>query len=107
MGLRKGVECFKKKKEMRETGGPSPRLHRKLRKGTEVILKAVVDAAQRTPSLRKIILKTLLIISQCERPKLSNDSNPTRNKQENGADMAVCMQKRSTEKSLSLCDILS
>lgn len=102
MGLRKGV--FKK---MRETGGPSPRLHRRLRKRTKVILKAVVDTGQRAPSLGKIILKTLLIISQYERPKLSNESDPTRNKQENGANMAACIQKRSTEKSLSLCDILS
>lgn len=92
---------------MRETGGPSPRLYRKLRKRTEVILKAVVDAGQRTPSLGKIILKTLLIISQRERPKLSNDSDPTRNKQGNGADTGVCMQKRSMGKSLSLPDILS
>lgn len=95
-GTEKGSGVFQKEKKMRETGGPSPRLHRKLRKGTEVILKAIVDAGQRTPSLGKIILKTLLIISQCERPKLSNDSDPTRNKQENGADMVVCMQKRST-----------
>lgn len=89
MGLRKGV-C-----EDRETGGPSSRLHRTSKKRTEVIVKAIVESGQRKLSLVEIILITMMVTCQHERPKLSNGSDPTRSKQEHETDMRGASRKAS------------
>jgi hypothetical protein len=65
---------------MKETGGPSPRLHKTSRKRTEVILKDIIETGQRELSLMEIILISVMVTCQHERHKLDNDSDPTRSK---------------------------